>query len=55
MAHLSKEKIAELQQIIKEDYEKDITYAEAEEIANVLVSYFGLLAELRQQIDKEKS
>ncbi len=55
MVNLSKERIAELQKIIREDYEKELTTAEVEEIAHGLVSYFGLLAELRHQIDKEKS
>ena len=54
MAHLSKEKVAELQQIIKEDYEKELTSAEVEEIANGLVSYFGLLAKIRHRMDTEK-
>jgi hypothetical protein len=43
---VSKERILELQQIIKEDYGKEVSIRKASEIANGLVGYFDLLARL---------
>lgn len=36
----------ELQQIIEEDYGRNISFAEASEIGNGLVGYFDLLAKM---------
>lgn len=44
MAQISKELILELQQIIKGDYDKELSTAEVSQIANDLVGYFDLLA-----------
>ena len=49
MAQVSKERILELQQIIKEDYDREVSFSEASEIANGLVGYFDLLAKLYHQ------
>lgn len=46
---VSKELILELKQVIKEEYEKDITFEEASEIANGLVGYFDLLAKIKHK------
>lgn len=46
---VSKELILELQQIIKEDYGKEVSFAEASEISNGLVGYFDLLAKIYQE------
>jgi len=43
---ISEATIKEIQQILKEDYGKDITYAEASEITRTLVGYFDLLAKI---------
>ena len=52
MAQVSKELILELQQIIKEDYDKELSTAEVSQIANDLVGYFDLLAKMYHR-DKE--
>lgn len=52
MAQISKERILELQQIIKEDYAREVSFSEASEIANGLVGYFDLLAKLYHQMQK---
>ena len=46
MPEISRERILELQQIIKEDHNKEISFKEADEIARNLVGYFDLLARL---------
>lgn len=43
---LKEETIQKLRQIIREDYGKEVTPAEASEIAHTLVSYFDLLAQI---------
>ena len=43
---LSEAIIQELKQILKEDYGKEVTQAEASEIAHTLVGYFDLLAKI---------
>lgn len=43
---VSKEIILELQQIIKEEYGKEISYEETYEIANGLVGYFDLMSKI---------
>ncbi len=52
MADISKERILELQQIIKEDYDREISFEQASSIGNNLVGYFDLLAKMYHQ-DKE--
>jgi hypothetical protein len=51
MSNVSKEHILELQQIIKEDYGREVSFAQASEIGNGLVGYFDLLAKLQFQQD----
>ena len=41
------QKIKELQQIIAEDYGRDLTQAQTEDIASTLVRYFDLLAKIK--------
>jgi len=43
---VSEATIQELRQILKEDYGKEVTQAEASEIASTLVGYFDLLAKI---------
>jgi len=52
---ISKESIEELQQIIKEDYGKDLNFKDASEIAHGLVGYFGLLSKLHHRIQKNRN
>jgi len=53
MPQLSKERIWEFQKIIREDYDKEVSYEEAAEIAGGLVGYFDLLAKIDAR-NKEK-
>lgn len=46
MANVSNELIVELQTIIKEDYDKELSTAEVSQIANDLVGYFDLLGKI---------
>lgn len=46
---VSKEKIEELKQILKEDYGKKFKQNELVEIANSFVGYFSLLAEINDR------
>jgi hypothetical protein len=46
---VSKERIEELQNIIREDYGREISFSQASSIANDMVSYFDLLAQLNHQ------
>lgn len=43
---ISEATIQELKQILKEDYGKEVTQAEASKIAYTLVGYFDLLAKI---------
>lgn len=43
---ISEATIKEMRQVLKEDYGKDITQAEASEITRTLVGYFDLLAKI---------
>jgi len=43
MVQLSRERILEWQKILKEDYGREVSFAEAEEAANNLVGFFDLL------------
>lgn len=49
MANVSSEFILELQTIIKEDYDKELSTAEVSQIANDLVCYFDLLGKIYHQ------
>lgn len=53
MSEVSKERILELQKIIKEEYHKEVSYKEAYEIGNNLVGYFSLLWEIDQRNKKK--
>jgi len=46
MAQLSKERILEFQKILKQDYGKEFSFAEATEAANNLVGSFDLLLKI---------
>lgn len=46
---VSKDLILELQQIIKEEYNKELSISEVSEIANGLVGYFDLLAKMNYE------
>jgi hypothetical protein len=49
MIQVSKERILELQTIIKEDYGREIDFSHASSIAHDMVGYFDLLAKLNHQ------
>ena len=51
---VSKDLVLELQQIIKEEYDRDISLTEASEIANGLVGYFDLLAKIDSRNKNEE-
>ena len=55
MAKLSKETILELQQILKEEYGKKLSFAEATEAASNLVGFFDLLAKTEARTRKNKA
>ena len=55
MGSLSKETISELQRIIREEYGREVSFAEASEIARVLVGYFDQLAKIKWRMDNDKS
>ena len=48
---ISEKRIKEFQKAVKEDYGKNITSAEANEIINGLVNYFDLLAKIFHRIE----
>lgn len=51
---LSEETIKEFRQILEEEYGKELTQAEAAQIAQGFVGYFDLLAKLHHR-EREKS
>ena len=53
MAQVSKERVLELQKIIKEECNRNISYKKASEIANGLVGYFDTLAKMNHSINLE--
>lgn len=53
MLDVSKELILELQQIIKEDYGREVSFEHTSTIGNGLVGYFNLLAKLKFQQDNK--
>lgn len=46
---LNEKTIRELQQILKEEYGRDLSFTETTEIANGLVGYWNLLARIYHQ------
>lgn len=46
---ISKERILELQKIIKEEYGRGVSFEEASEIANGTVGYFDLLSKMEHE------
>lgn len=52
---LSEATVKELKKILKKDYGKEVTSAEASEIAHTLVSYFDLLAKIYHQIKTQNN
>lgn len=46
MVQVSKKLVLEFQQILKEDYGKELSFAEVFKMANDLVGYFTLLADI---------
>ena len=52
---LSKETILELQRILKEEYGKKYTFAEASEAASNLVGFFDLLAKTDAENKKNQN
>ncbi|MCR4324923.1 MAG: hypothetical protein NUV69_04535 [Candidatus Curtissbacteria bacterium] len=50
---VSRKLIEELQNIMKEEYGADMTYADADSFGNKLVSYFGLLAKIDYESKKK--
>ena len=54
---LSEATILELKEIIKQEYGRELSPAEASEIANTLVGYFDLLAKIhhRDQINDNEN
>lgn len=53
LSMLSEQKIEELRNIIAEDYGRDLTHAQAEDIAITLVGYFDLLAKIKHRENHE--
>jgi len=51
---LSEGTIQNLQRIIKEEYNKDVTMEEATEIANTLVGYYDLLGRIYHEIKTDE-
>lgn len=54
MGNISEKTILEFQRIAKEEYGRDISFAEASEIANGLVGYFDLLAKIKWRMDNNE-
>lgn len=55
MSRVSKKRILELQTIIKEEYGKEISFAEVSEIAHNLVGYFDTLAKIHHKDQNKKA
>ena len=53
MTQVSKERILELQTIIKEEYGKEVSFEEALKIANDTVGYFDLLAKIDHKMQHD--
>ncbi len=54
MTQVSKERILEFQKIIKEDYDREVSFAEASEMVNNLVGYFDLLLKIDMRENPER-
>jgi hypothetical protein len=52
---LSEKTIRVLQEILEEEYGREVSFAEATEIANALVGYFDLLAKIYHRDQKRRS
>jgi hypothetical protein len=52
---LSEKTIRVLQEILEEEYGREVSFAEATEIANALVGYFDLLAKIYHRDKKRGS
>lgn len=55
MSQVSKELITELMGIINEEYEKEVSFEEASEIADGLVRYVDVLAEIEHETKDDRS
>jgi len=55
MAQVSKELITELQMIIREEYKQEVSFEQASEIANNIVQYVGVLADINSDGKKNPS
>ena len=53
MVQLSEKLILELQKIIKEDYGREVTLAQAREIGQTLTDYYDLLGKIYYEIKTE--
>jgi len=54
MTQVSKERIEELQKIIKKDYGKKLTNTEASEAANNLIGFFSLLLKVDRRTNPQR-
>ena len=54
MPQLSKERILEWQRIFREEYGKELSFAEAEEAAHNLVGFFDLLLKIDRKVKLKK-
>lgn len=55
MTQISKERSLELQKIFKEEYGKELSFAEADEAANNLVGFFDLLLKIDRENKNSKT
>ena len=55
MAQLSEKLILKLQKIIKEDYGREVTLAQAREIGQTLTDYYDLLAKIYHEMKTDES
>ena len=53
MAELSKKTIQALQEILREEYGREVSFSEADEIARGLVGYFDVLAKIYDRTKNE--
>ena len=51
MPQLSKEQILEWQKTLTEDYGREVSFAEADEVANNLIGFFDLLLEVDRRVN----
>ena len=55
MPQPSKEKVLELKKIIKEEYDKEVSYKEAHDIGSGLLGFFSLLFKIDQRNKQNKN